>query len=113
MATVRLSGIATDAGSLSETGWLPSDGLIRALQPELQVFITSPNMESAELPAVILGEERPLYRRRDGRYSLDNPCQHPQPFNVRYPYMTCMRTPPEGKTFDWRDSRKCTEAEQS
>ncbi len=60
------------------------------------------------IPEVPLGSTRPLYRRADGRYHIDDPCQAPQPLNDFYPYFMCVRNPASlGRLTGFRDALCC------
>ncbi len=83
-----------------------ADGLTGALQYEYSSFITSPNVDEDKLPEAPLGSTRNTFRRDDGRYGLDDPCQWPQFWNKHHPYMVCVRNPsfycPDGVLRDER-----------
>ncbi|KAK7025383.1 hypothetical protein VNI00_016019 [Paramarasmius palmivorus] len=65
-------------------------------------FITSPN--DFHIPEPPVGSTRDLYRRADGRYGLDDPIQHPQPFNSRSPYLPCIPARPLNDVYPfWTD----------
>ncbi|THU87192.1 hypothetical protein K435DRAFT_867525 [Dendrothele bispora CBS 962.96] len=69
-----------------------ADGAVGCLYPLTQEFVTSPT--ATEIPIPPFGSTRDLYRRADGLYGEDDPIQHPQPYNSRFPYMPCIPKEP-------------------
>ncbi|THU90076.1 hypothetical protein K435DRAFT_864627 [Dendrothele bispora CBS 962.96] len=69
-----------------------ADGAVGCLYPLTQEFVTSPTV--TEIPTPPFSSTRDLYRGADGLYGEDDPTQHPQPYNSRFPYMPCIPKQP-------------------
>jgi hypothetical protein len=83
--------------------FLYSDGRVSAILPISQQFITSPNASYILAPPI--GSTRDLYRRTNGYYSVDDPVQHPQPFNNRWPFLPCIPMQPKFENERYYDHR--------
>ncbi|KAK7450596.1 hypothetical protein VKT23_012906 [Stygiomarasmius scandens] len=73
-----------------------ADGVVGCLYPLTREFVTSPTQTEILIPP--LGSTRDLYRRADGLYGEDDPIQHPQPYNPRFPYLPCIPKHPRALT---------------
>lgn len=61
--------------------------------PELDIFITSPNMDTLTEP--LLGTQT-VHLRRDLHYGEHDPCLMPQPFDNDNPHLACLHYPGMG-----------------
>ncbi|KAK7451670.1 hypothetical protein VKT23_012347 [Stygiomarasmius scandens] len=80
-----------------------ADGAVGCLSSVTREFVTSPTQK--EIPYPPLGSTRDLYRRADGLYGEDDPIQHPQPYNPRFPYLPCIPKQPHEPTDPYYEHR--------
>ncbi|KAK7436356.1 hypothetical protein VKT23_019204 [Stygiomarasmius scandens] len=79
------------------------DGAVGCLSSLTREFVTSPTKQ--EIPYPPFGSTRDLYRRADGLYGEDDPIQHPQPYNPRFPYLPCIPKQPHKPTHPYYEHR--------
>jgi hypothetical protein len=98
-----------DCNGLSED-ITSGDGLVGAIIPETEIFITSPNCTFIPFPP--LGDNRDIFLRSDARFGMDDPIQYPQPYNEYFCHLPAIPLPPKNgdpyysQKFMWANVQK-------